>query len=214
MTFESTQMSSACPVVALMATASSASIDPDPRRLAHTTMLPGFQAALPRTMRRLLPDAALLHQRHLLVDDFALVVGVLAWDFVEVAVLWIDRLLVDDLREFGAHVLEPVGHLRGFAVMAQRLDVDDAGDEGRAVGVALLADELAAIVDDHRLAAAGIDAEMPGFGIKVIAADVRRHDVHVVLERTRPVGNLEHVVLGERARHRGAIDDLGAVHGE
>jgi hypothetical protein len=51
-------------------------------------------------MRRLLPDAALLHQRHLFVDDVALVVGVLAGDFVEVAVLRIDRLLVDDLREF------------------------------------------------------------------------------------------------------------------
>lgn len=58
----------------------------------------------PRTMRRLLPDAALLHQRDLLVDDVALVVGVLAGDFVEVAVLWIDRLLVDDLRRFAAHV--------------------------------------------------------------------------------------------------------------
>jgi hypothetical protein len=66
-------------------------------------------------MRRLLPDAALLHQRHLLVDHLALIVGVLAGDFVEVAVLRIDRLLVDDLRQFGADIFQLVGHLRRFA---------------------------------------------------------------------------------------------------
>ena len=51
-------------------------------------------------------------------------------------------------------------------------------------------------------------------GVEMIAADIRRHDVHVVLERARPIGNLEHVVLGERRRHRRAIHHLGAVHGE
>nr|WP_245431035.1 hypothetical protein [Rhodoplanes roseus] len=97
--------------------------------------------------------------------------------------------------------------------MAQRLDVDDAGDEGRAVGVALLADDLAAVVDDHRLAAAGVDAGL-ALRIEVVAADVGRHDVHVVLERAAAVGDLEEVVLGERGRQRGAVHHLGAVHGE
>src|SRR5579863_5533861 len=82
----------------------------------------------PRTVRRFLPDAAFLHHRHLLIDHLALIVGVLAWNFVEVAIFRIDRLLVDDLRQLGADVLEPIRHLRGFAVVAQRLNVDDAGD--------------------------------------------------------------------------------------
>src|SRR5215475_13557549 len=54
------------------------------------------------SLRRLRPDAALLHQRDLLVDHVALVVGVLGWDLLQVAVLRIDRLLIDDLCELGA----------------------------------------------------------------------------------------------------------------
>src|SRR5215467_8485036 len=65
------------------------------------------------SMRRFLPDAALLHQGHLLVDHIALVVGVLRRDLLEIAVLRINRLFVNDLREFRPHVLHPVGDLRG-----------------------------------------------------------------------------------------------------
>jgi gentisate 1,2-dioxygenase len=83
----------------------------------------------PYLFRRLLPDTALPHQRHLLFDHVALVVGVLAGNGVQVAVLRIDRLLVDDLRELGAHVLQPIGNLRRLAMVSQRLDVDHAGYE-------------------------------------------------------------------------------------
>ena len=93
-------------------------------------------------MRRLLSDPALLHRRDLLVDDLALVVGVLAGDFVEVAVFRIDRLLVDDLGEPGAHVLHPAGDLRGFALVRgffglRSLTTDElAGRRPQAVRVA------------------------------------------------------------------------------
>src|SRR5690242_11905866 len=91
--------------------------------------------------RRLLPDTALLHQLDLAVDHVALVLGMLAGNRLGVEILGVDRLLVDDLRQLGADVLRPVGDLRIGPVVAQSLDVDHAGDEGRAVGIELLADD-------------------------------------------------------------------------
>src|SRR6266446_1763884 len=64
------------------------------------------------TACRRLPDAAFLHQPDLAVDHLPLVFGMPAGGFVEIEVLRIDRLLIDDLRQFGANVLVPVGHLR------------------------------------------------------------------------------------------------------
>jgi hypothetical protein len=49
---------------------------------------------------------------------------------------------------------------------------------------------------------------------KVVAAHVGRDHVHVVLERPRAVGDLEHVVLGERRGQEGAIDHFRAVQRE
>jgi hypothetical protein len=118
------------------------------------------------------------------------VFGVPAGDPVEIEVLRIDRLLVDDLGQFGADVLGPVCHLRRLAMVAQRLDVDDAGNKSRAVRVALLSDDRAAVVHDHRLAATGVDRRL-AIRAKMVAADIGCDDVHVVLERPRPVRDLE-----------------------
>src|SRR6516225_10132272 len=168
---------------------------------------------LDSTACRRLPDAALLHTSDLSVDHLLLVLGMPAGNFFEIEVLRIDRLLVDDLGQLGTDVLGPVRYLRRLAMMPQRLDVDYPGDEGRAVRVALLADNRTAIVDDHRLPAAGVDRGL-AVGVEVIAANIRRDDIHVVLKRPRPVRDLEEVVLRKGRGKRGAIYHLGAVEGE
>jgi hypothetical protein len=67
---------------------------------------------------------------------------------LQVEVLRINRLFVDDLRQLGAHVLQPVARLRVQAMMAQRLNVDYARDKSGAVYRALFTDDGAAIIDD------------------------------------------------------------------
>src|SRR5437870_1636077 len=143
--------------------------------LASAKCAVAFPPYLALAACRRLPDAALLHQPDLRFDHLALVLGVSARDAVEVKVLWINRLLINDLRQLGADVLGPIGHLGILPVVAQRLDIDHASDKGRAVGVALLADDRAAIIDDHRLAAPGIDRYCAVW-VEVIAADVGSHD--------------------------------------
>src|SRR3984893_9561189 len=164
----------------------------------------------PSAAPRRLPDSALLHKPDLRVDHLALVLVMPAGNFVEIEILGVDRLLVNNLRQLGADLLRPICHLSALPMMAQRLDIDHAGDEGGAVGVALLADDRTAIVNDHRLAAPGVYRRL-AVQIEMVASDVGRHDIHVVFQRARPVGDLEEIVLGKGCRQRGAIDDLRAV---
>src|SRR3989337_2254221 len=55
-----------------------------------------------RSAARLGPDAALVHQGDLLLDDLLAVLGVLHRGALEVEVLGVDRLLVQDLVQLGA----------------------------------------------------------------------------------------------------------------
>src|SRR5262249_25512421 len=103
------------------------SAQPEPAR--KRSRRPTSRCPSRRATRRSLPDPAFLHQPDLLLDDFLAIVGVTAWNAVDVTVLGIDRLLVDQLRQLGANVLHPIGDLRRLPVMAQRLDIDRAGDE-------------------------------------------------------------------------------------
>src|SRR5213075_3416491 len=55
-----------------------------------------------------LPDAAVVHELDLPLDDLLAVLGVLHRLALEVEVLRVDRLLVEDLVELGAEILDPV----------------------------------------------------------------------------------------------------------
>src|SRR5205814_565243 len=105
----------------------------------------------------LLPDAAVVHELDLPLDDLLAVLGVLHRRALEVEVLRVDGLRVEDLVELGPDVLEPVVPLGARAVVAQRLDVDHARDVRRAGAVVLPADDPALVVDDVRAAAEGVD---------------------------------------------------------
>src|SRR3989441_9792148 len=126
---------------------------------------PTFSGKLPcrRRARRgmsavgLLPDAAVVHELDLPLDDLLAVLGVLHRRALEVEVLRIDGLRVEDLVELGPDVLEPVVPLGARAVVAQRLDVDHAPDGRRAGAGVLLADDPALVVDDVRAAVDAVD---------------------------------------------------------
>src|SRR5262249_60637837 len=81
--------------------------------------LPPLASAL-----RLLPDPPVVHQLDLPLDDLLAVLGVLHGLTLEIEVLRIDRLLVEQLVEFGAEVLHPVVPLGARAMITQRLHVD------------------------------------------------------------------------------------------
>src|SRR5947209_12750716 len=161
----------------------------------------------------LLPDAAVVHELDLPLDDLLPVLGVLHRRALEVEVLRVDGLRVEDLVELGPDVLEPVVPLGARAVVAQRLDVDHARDVRRAGTVVLLADDPALVVDDVRAAAEGVDGRRL-LGEEVVRPHVGGHDEHVVVERARPALDLEHLVARCGVRVGGAVDDLGAVQRE
>src|SRR5260370_12891163 len=93
---------------------------------------------------RLRPDITVVHELDLAPDHVA-VLGVLHRRALEVQVLGIDRLVVHDLVELRAEVLHPVVPLRARAVVAQRLDVDDAADLRRAGAGGLLSGDPALV---------------------------------------------------------------------
>src|SRR3990170_8068375 len=99
-----------------------------------------MRTAFMRLVGRPRPDAAVVHQADLLLDDLLPVLGVLHGRPLQVEVLRVDRLLVHDLVELGAQVLHPVVPLGPGAMVAHRLDVDDASHVGRAGAVVLAAD--------------------------------------------------------------------------
>src|SRR5438132_5491833 len=125
-----------------------------PGRRAREVRPTFWQTALSPPTRRgmsavgLLPDAAVVHELDLPLDDLLAVLGVLHRRALEVEVLRVDGLRVEDLVELGPDVLEPVVPLGARAVVAQRLDVDHARDVRRAGTVVLLADDPALVVDD------------------------------------------------------------------
>src|SRR5207248_1729290 len=108
---------------------------------------------------RLGPDITVVHELDLAPDHVA-VLGVLHRRALEVQVLGIDRLVIDDLVELRAEVLQPVVPLRARAVVAQRLDVDDAAHVRRPGAVVLPADDPALVVDDERAPAEGVDGRV------------------------------------------------------
>src|SRR5438093_4210448 len=105
-----------------------------------------LQSSLPL---RLLPDAAVVHEPDLAPDDLLAILLVLHGRAVEVEVLRVDRLLVEELVELGAQVLQPVVPLGAGAMVAERLDVDHAADVGGAGAVVLASDDPALVVDDE-----------------------------------------------------------------
>src|SRR5438128_7969657 len=159
------------------------------------------------------PDAPVVHELELPLGDVVAVRGVLHRGALRVEVLRVDGLLVERLVELGPDVLEPVVPLGARAMVAQRLDVDDACDVRRARAVLLLADDAPLVVDDVRAAAEGVDGRRL-LGEEVVGAHVRGHDVQVVVECARPALDLEHLVPRRGVRVGGAVDDLRAVQRE
>src|ERR1700730_6747134 len=98
---------------------------------------------------RFFPDAALMHQRDLLLDDLLAILAMLHRLALEVQVLRINRFLVKHLVKLGAQVLHPVVPLRALTMVPQRLDIDDAADIGCDAAVILAPYNLPAIVDDE-----------------------------------------------------------------
>src|SRR2546425_10516385 len=119
---------------------------------------PTFSGKLPcrRRARRglsavgLLPDAAVVHELDLPLDDLLAVLGVLHRRALEVEVLRGHGLRVEHLVELGPDVLEPVVPLGARAVVTQRLDVDHPRDVRRAGTIVLLADDPALVVEIGR----------------------------------------------------------------
>src|SRR6266568_7960535 len=99
----------------------------------------GARKRLPAALR-LGPDAHLVELADLLVDDLAAELLVLVGRAVQVEVPGVDGPLVDELVLLGAQVLEPVVPLGAGVEVAQRLDVDGAGNVGGAGAVAVAAD--------------------------------------------------------------------------
>src|SRR5260370_29571027 len=73
---------------------------------------------------RTLPHAALVHEINLPGNHLLAVLLMPIWRAVEVQVLWVYRLLVNELVLLGGEVLYPIVPLRVRAEMPQRLDVD------------------------------------------------------------------------------------------
>src|SRR5207237_8704595 len=105
---------------------------------------------------RLDPDITVVHELDLAPDHVA-VLGVLHRRGLEVQVLGIDRLVVHDLVELRAEVLHSIVPLRARAVVAQRVDVDDATGLCRASAVVALAGYPAVVVDGERTLAGVVD---------------------------------------------------------
>ena len=98
-------------------------------------------------------------------------------------------------------------------MVAHCLDVDRTAEPRGDAAVALLPDDLAAVVDDHRLAAEGVDRRL-GLAGQVVRAHVGGEDVHVVVEGTGPVLDLEVVTRCSRVGNRRAVHHLSAVQGQ
>src|SRR5205814_916778 len=168
---------------------------PSGRRAARPSALghparPGTRRPAARSALRLLPDAALVHQPDLPLDDLLAVLGVLHRRALEVEVLRVDRPLVEDLVELGPEVLQPVVPLRPGPVVAERLDVDDAADVRGARPVVLAADDAALVVDDEGPAAEGVDGRRLLWE-EVVGPHVGGDDVHVVVEGAGAALDLE-----------------------
>src|SRR5262252_7065364 len=138
---------------------------------------------------------------------------VLAGATLQVEVLRIDRLFVDDLRQLGAHVLQPIARARMLPMMAQRLDVEDAGDKARAVYGTLPADDGAAVIHNHRLSSTGVDWRL-AVGVEEVRREARCEYIEIILQGAGSVGDLEGLALRERRGQGGPIHHFGAVHGE
>src|SRR5262249_19631264 len=95
------------------------------------------------------PDTPVVQEADLALDDLVAVLGVLHRCPLEVEILGVDRLLVEELVELGAEVLEPVVPLGAGPVVAERLDVDDAGHVRGAGAVVLPAHDPSLVVDDE-----------------------------------------------------------------
>ena len=72
-----------------------------------------------------------MHQVNLLLNNLLPVFSMLHGLTIEVEVLGIDRLLVEQLVEFGAQVFEPVIPLSPGAMVAQSFNINDAANIGR-----------------------------------------------------------------------------------
>ena len=79
------------------------------------------------------------------------------------------------------------------------------------LAVVVAADDLAAVVDDRRPTAEGIDRRL-GVRVQVVRPDVARDQVEVVVQGPRPVLDLEQPVAGVRVGVRTAVHHLSAVH--
>src|SRR5262245_43224231 len=159
------------------------------------------------------PDVAVVHELDLLVDDLAPVLLVPVRGAIEVEILRIDRLLVDQLILLCGLVLDPVVPLGSGAEPAQRFDVDCPCDPGRSAPVVVPADNLAAIVDHGRPAAERGDRHVR-LTVQVVGAHIAGDEVHVVVQRARPVLHLEQAVSDVRVWIGAAVHDLGTIHGQ
>src|SRR5436305_239191 len=63
------------------------------------------------------PNATLMHEINLALDDLFAVLSVLHWLAIQVEVLRVNGLLVEELVEFGAQVFHPVVPLCAGAVV-------------------------------------------------------------------------------------------------
>src|SRR4029450_3046591 len=76
---------------------------------------------------------------------------------LQVEVLRIDRLLIEDLIEFGTQVFHPVVPLGAGTVIAQCFNVDHASYIGRPSTVVLLPNDAALVIDDVGATTKGIN---------------------------------------------------------
>src|SRR5579875_2530722 len=74
------------------------------------------------------PDAALVHEVDLALDDLLAILGMLHGFAIQVQVFGINRLLVEHLIQFGAYIFEPVIPLGAGAMVAQGLNIDHPRD--------------------------------------------------------------------------------------
>jgi len=118
---------------------------------------------------------------------------------VEIKVLGINGLLVKNLIKLCAQIFEPIIPLRALAVIAQGLDVNDAGYISGTAAVLLSAYDLPLVVDDERSPTKSVDRRFL-LGEQIVGSEVRRHNVHVIVQSTGATLNLEDLISGCRVR--------------
>src|SRR5437868_10055138 len=106
---------------------------------------------------RLLPYTGIVHKANLRFDYLFAVLGVFHGLSFQVKVLGIDRLLVKDLVQLSAKILEPVVPLCPRAMIAQRLDVDHTSHVSRASPILLPAHDLTLVINNERTSAESVD---------------------------------------------------------